>query len=103
MRPSRVWRQVLQPQLLPRLAWPLVAVLAYSLTVVDVALIIGPDTPPTLAVLVWQWLADADPLYQAQAYAGALLLALLTAVLLLLVYGLYRLRRRLAHWPSRTW
>ena len=98
--PSRVWRQVLQPQLLPRLAWPLVAVLAYSLTVVDVALIIGPDTPPTLAVLVWQWLADADPLYQAQAYAGALLLALLTAVLLLLVYGLYRLRRRLAHWPN---
>lgn len=99
-RPARVWREVLQPQLLPRLAWPLIAVLAYSLTVIDMALIIGPDTPPTLAVLVWQWLADADPLYQAQAYAGALLLALLTAALLLLSYTLYQIRCRLARWPG---
>ncbi len=37
-----LWWRVLWPLLLPRLAWPLLAVLAYGLTVVDLALIVGP-------------------------------------------------------------
>jgi putative thiamine transport system permease protein len=59
--PRQAWRLVLWPQLWPRLRWPLLAVLIYSLTVVDVALVIGPTSPPTLSVLAWQWLLDADP------------------------------------------
>ena len=35
--------------------------LAYGLSVVDMAMILGPNTPPTLAVLIWRWLADPDP------------------------------------------
>jgi putative thiamine transport system permease protein len=35
------------------------------------ALIIGPATPPTLAVLAWQWLSDADLLTQSQGVAAA--------------------------------
>ena len=69
------WWRVGWPQLLPRLTAPLLAVLAYSLTVVDVALVIGPTTPPTLAVLAWQWLQDADPAMNAQGAAAAWLLA----------------------------
>jgi len=41
------WWRVLWPQLLPRLALPLLAVWAYSLTVVDMALVLGPTRPPT--------------------------------------------------------
>ena len=37
----------------------------------DVALVIGPTTPPTLAVLAWQWLQDADPAMNAQGAAAA--------------------------------
>jgi len=37
------WWRVGWPQLLPRLAVPLLGVWAYGLTVVDVALVIGPD------------------------------------------------------------
>ena len=74
-RTSAAWWRVGWPQLLPRLTAPLLAVLAYSLTVVDVALIIGPTTPPTLAVLAWQWLQDADPAMNAQGAAAAWLLA----------------------------
>ncbi len=74
-RTSAAWWRVGWPQLLPRLTAPLLAVLAYSLTVVDVALIIGPTTPPTLAVLAWQWLQDADPAMNAQGAASAWLLA----------------------------
>ncbi len=69
------WWRIVWPQLLPRLAAPLLAVLAYSLTVVDVALVIGPASPPTLAVLAWQWLQDASPLQNAQGAAAAWLLA----------------------------
>jgi len=72
---SAAWWRVAWPQLLPRLAAPLLAVLAYSLTVVDVALVIGPTTPPTLAVLAWQWLQDANPATNARGAAAAWLLA----------------------------
>ena len=72
--PQRAWWRVVWPQLAPRLRWPLLAVLAYGLTVVDMALVIGPASPPTLAVLAWQWLQDADPRVNAQgAVAGGML------------------------------
>jgi putative thiamine transport system permease protein len=69
--PVQAFAQFVWPQLAPRLRWPLLAVLAYGLTVVDMALIIGPATTPTLAVLAWQWLSDADLLTQSQGVAAA--------------------------------
>ena len=72
--PRAAWWRVLWPQLWPRLASPALAVLAYSLTVVDMALVIGPTSPPTLAVLAWQWLLDADATINAQGAAAAWLL-----------------------------
>ena len=69
------WWRVVWPQLLARMGAPLLAVLAYGLTVVDVALVIGPTTPPTLSVLSWQWLQDASLLQNAQGAAAAWTLA----------------------------
>nr|WP_315493712.1 ABC transporter permease [uncultured Rhodoferax sp.] len=90
------WWRVGWPQLLPRLAAPLLAVLAYGLTVVDVALLIGPTSPPTLAVLAWQWLQDANPAVNAQGAAAAWLLAAVLALCAALAWALLRtpLRRR---------
>lgn len=84
------WWRVGWPQLLPRLAAPLLAVLAYGLTVVDVALLIGPTTPPTLAVLAWQWLQDAEPATNGQGAAAAWLLAATLALLAVLAWAAYR-------------
>jgi putative thiamine transport system permease protein len=78
---AAAWWRLLWPLLLPRLAWPLLAVLAYGISVVDLALIVGPASPPTLAVLAWQALQDADPQRNAQGAAAALVLALALAVL----------------------
>ncbi len=78
-RPSAVWWRVLWPLLLPRLAWPLLAVLAYGLTVVDLALIVGPASPPTLAVVAWQALQDGNPARNAAGAAAALLLGISVA------------------------
>jgi putative thiamine transport system permease protein len=83
-RDGAAWARVLWPLLLPRLAWPLLAVLAYSLTVVDLALIVGPASPPTLAVLAWQSLQDGDPARNAEGAAAAVLLALTLAALVAL-------------------
>ncbi|WP_439519924.1 ABC transporter permease [Hydrogenophaga sp.] len=74
----RAFWLVLWPQLAVRLRWPLLAVLAYSLTVVDMALVIGPASPPTLAVLAWQWLQDVEPTTYARGAAAGVLLALST-------------------------
>ena len=75
----RAWWLVLWPQLWPRLRWPMLAVLAYGLTVVDVALVIGPTSPPTLAVLAWGWLLEADLARNAQGAVAAWWLALVVA------------------------
>lgn len=83
--PDKAWWRVVWPQLWPRLTWPMLAVLAYSMTVVDVALVAGPAAPPTLAVQAWSWLRDADPATNRQGAAAAWLLAFaLTAVASLL-------------------
>jgi putative thiamine transport system permease protein len=96
--PMQAFAQVVWPQLAPRLRWPLLAVLAYGLTVVDMALIIGPASPPTLAVLAWQWLGDADLALQAQGVAAAGLLTLSVAVLAL---GAVVVLRVGLPWPGR--
>ncbi len=82
-RPSAVWWRMLWPLLLPRLAWPLLAVLAYGLTVVDLALIVGPASPPTLAVVAWQALQDGNAARNAEGAAAAVLLSFVLAALAL--------------------
>jgi putative thiamine transport system permease protein len=74
------WK-VIWPQLSVRLHWPLLAVLAYGLTVVDMAIIIGPASPPTLSVQAWQWLQDADATTNDIGAAAAALLAACLLVL----------------------
>ena len=92
------WWRVAWPQLWPRLMGPLLAVLAYNLTVVDVALVIGPGSPPTLAVLAWQWLQDADPATNAQGAAAAWLLAAALALAASLAWSLARARLWRRRW-----
>lgn len=88
-----LWWRVLWPLLLPRLAWPLLAVLAYGLTVVDLALIVGPASPPTLAVIAFESLQDGDAARNAEGAAMALLLAaVLSACVLLLLLAAWLLR-----------
>lgn len=97
---SRV--RVLIPQLLPRLGWALIAISAYSLSAVDVAIILGPNNPPTLAVLAWTWLNDGDPQQQAMGMALSMLLIVLLAGVALFGRLLWRLiRQRLGQFSGR--
>ncbi len=66
------------PQIYPQLRLPVFAVLAYSVSSVDVALILGPSAPPPLSVLILRWAADPDLALRLRAAAGASLLLALT-------------------------
>lgn len=72
----------------------MLAVLAWSLSVVDVAMVLGPGNPPTLAVLAWQWLSQGDAQQQTKGTLLCLLLLLLLAAFSALGYGAWRLWRR---------
>ena len=87
---QRLWWTVLWPLWAPRLAWPVLAVLAYGLTVVDLPLVIGPTAPPPLAVWAWQALGDAAPERNAIGAAAAWLLAATLPPLALLLWALLR-------------
>ena len=77
--------------------WPLVyrqirlaifAVIAYATSVVDVAVILGPSSPSTLAVRLTQWMGDPEITLRFQASAGALLqLAITIGAILIWVAG----------------
>jgi putative thiamine transport system permease protein len=71
--PVQAWLKVVLPQVYPQIRLPVYAVLAYALSVVDMAMVLGPTTPPTLAPLVLRWFYDPDLAMRFQAAAGAVL------------------------------
>ncbi|MEM7044430.1 MAG: ABC transporter permease, partial [Pseudomonadota bacterium] len=71
--PVQAWLKVVLPLVYPQIRLPLYAVLAFSLSVVDMAMVLGPTTPPTLAPLVLRWFNDPDLELRFQAAAGAVL------------------------------
>ncbi len=81
-RRSQIWWKCIFPQWLTKLRFPMLAVLAYSVSVVDIALIIGPTNPPTFAVLVWQWFNDPDLNLLPRAAAGAIVLFALASLII---------------------
>lgn len=97
--PMAAWFKVILPQIYPLIRLPLFAVLAFSLSVVDMALLLGPSTPPTLAVLLLRWFNDPDLTMRLTAAAGALLhLALVAAAILLWIAGEQICRRAFRAW-----
>jgi putative thiamine transport system permease protein len=97
--PTRRWWLVHAPMHAPKLAWPVLAVLAYGLAVVDVPLVTGPTLPPPLAVLAWEAIADADP---ARQDAGAAMAWLLVAGLVGLAFVLAGIARWI-EWLAVRW
>ena len=85
---AQAWWKCIFVQWLIKLRFPLFAVMAYGLSVVDVALILGPTNPPTFAVLVWQWFNDPDLSLLPRAGAGALVLFALSLLLMGLTFFL---------------
>jgi len=76
--PARCWSRLILPRLYPRIRLTLLVILAFNLSVVDMALLLGPGNPPTLSVLLLSYVNE--PGFRAAASAGALILAAFMAV-----------------------
>ncbi len=107
-RPLTAFLKAVMPGLYPLLRLPVYAVIAFATSTVDVAMILGPSTPPTLAVSVVGWLNDPTLSTRFMASAGALLQLLLTLAALLSWWLLERLvaareSRLVGGWPPPVW
>ncbi len=96
-----VWIKIIMPQVWPLIRLPVWVVLAYALSVVDMAIILGPSNPPTLAVALTRWFFDPDPLMILPASAGAILQAGIVAGGVALLLMLEAAGRRLGRWWLR--
>ena len=96
---ATAWLKVVLPAIWPQVRLPAAAVLAYSLSAVEAAAILGPGTPPTLAVLAVRWFSDPDPAMALPASAAATLLGLLV----LAVLAAARALEALAAAVGRAW
>jgi putative thiamine transport system permease protein len=77
--PLQAYLKVVVPLVYPQIRLPIFAVLAFSLSVVDVSMILGPGNPPTLAVLAVRGFADPDLQRVLPASAAAVLLLVIVA------------------------
>lgn len=96
-----VWMKIVMPQVWPLIRLPVLVVLSYSLSVVDMAIILGPSNPPTLAVLLTRLFSSPDTQMLLPASAGALLQAGLALLAFLAVYLTGRLVKRAGLWWIR--
>ena len=94
--PSQCWSRLILPRLLPLMRLPIGVVLAYNLTVVDMALILGPGQPPTLAVAVVEYFYQ--PGGRAPAALASLGLLGVLAIGFVLAQVAYRL---IARWRAQ--
>ncbi len=98
------WLKTVLPAVYAQIRLPVYAVIAYSLSVVDMAMVLAPATPPPLAVLILRWFNDPDLSLRFLAAAGAVL-QLFTVILAIAAWNLservvMRLGRR---WIVEGW
>ncbi len=72
---GQVWGWLISvfPAIYLQIRLPVFAVIAFASANIDVALILGPVAPPSLAVRVLHWMNDPDLSMRAMAAAGAIL------------------------------
>ncbi|WP_026352286.1 ABC transporter permease [Yoonia vestfoldensis] len=82
------WLKTVFPRVYAQIRPPVYVVLAYAMSVVDVAVILGPNTPPSLSVQIVTLMSDPDLSMRLEAAAAALLqLALVVGALMVWRFG----------------
>ncbi|WP_299983356.1 hypothetical protein [Desulfobacula sp.] len=90
---EQIWLKILIPRLYPHLRLSIFAVIAYSLSVADMAIILGPSSPPSLSVLILKWFNDPVMSFKLLAAAGSLFLFFMVVLSILCVYLIERSAR----------
>ena len=80
----QAWWRIVTPELLRRMTLPMAAVIIYSLSVVDIPLLVGSNTPAVLAQRVYEWTFQFAADSQIKAMTGAWVLLAMALLLLLM-------------------
>lgn len=89
----RCWWLLVFPPLLKQARLALIAATAYTLSVVDVSMLVGPNIPELFAVSVYRWQTSFAAGDQALAFWANVLLVILLAVSVIILYA----HEKLAH------
>jgi putative thiamine transport system permease protein len=81
---TAAWCKIIVPQLYPLIRLPVFVVLVYALSTVDMAQLLGPNNPPTLALATMRWYNDTNVQLLLPASAASVLLGVLIAASVLL-------------------
>jgi len=93
------WLKSVFPSVYAQIRLPVYVVLAYAMSVVDVAIILGPNTPPPLSVQIVKWMSDPDIAMRTQAAAAAIL----QLALVLVALGVWRVLETVVAKIGRIW
>ncbi|MEJ6396390.1 ABC transporter permease [Yoonia sp. 208BN28-4] len=93
------WLKTVFPRVYDQIRLPVYVVLAYAMSVVDVAIILGPNTPPPLSVQVVKWMSDPDLSLRLQGAAGALV----QLALIVLGLAIWRFGEKIIGWAGKRW
>lgn len=93
------WLKTVFPRVYSQIRLPVYVVLAYAMSVVDVAVILGPTTPPTLSVQIVKWMSNPDLAMRLTGAAAALLQLVLVIGALIAWW----LGERVVAWLGRRW
>jgi putative thiamine transport system permease protein len=85
------WLWLVVPQVYPLVRLSVYVVLSFSMSVVDVALVLGPSTPGSLAQMLTRWFFQPDLTQMLPAAAAAVVLFLLVLAVILCWWGGERL------------
>jgi putative thiamine transport system permease protein len=98
-RAAAAWFKLVFPLVYRQVRLPVYAVLAFSLSTVEVGLILAPSNPPPLAMLAARWFAD----YDLQRYFPAAAAAVLQGLLVLGALAVWRLAEGCVAIAGRAW
>ncbi len=99
--PLKSWLVAVAPPLQRQIRLPTVATLVYGCTNVDLALPLGPQTPPPMAILLWQWFTSSRIEDAGFAHAGTVLLVGAVVVCLAAVLAIAcALRPLMTRWAT---
>lgn len=93
------WLKTVFPKVYQQIRLPIFAVLAYAISVVDVAIVIAPTTPPPLAVQLLRWFNDPEILMRFIASAGAIL----QFILVILALGVWWICEKIITNLGKKW
>ena len=97
------WTFALWPRIIQSLRYPIWMIIAFSISVVDLAILLAPTNPPPFSIVLWEFFQSTDPDSQFKSIIGSFqLLLLLISVIIaweLIVAVFLRLLKLRLKWP----